>query len=46
MALRGTEYGVRTPTRPVANWSRLVLPMRIAPAARRRATAVALAFEV
>ena len=33
-ALRGTGYGVRTPTRPVANWSRLVLPRQIAPASR------------
>ena len=24
--LRGTVYGVRVPLRPVANWSRLVLP--------------------
>ncbi len=38
MALRGTGWGVRTPTRPVANWSRLVLPTGIAPAARSRAT--------
>ncbi len=38
MALRGTGYGVRTPTRPVANWSRLVLPMRMAPASTSRWT--------
>src|SRR6202034_3157681 len=31
-ALRGTPYGERTPTRPVANWSRLVFPMTIEPA--------------
>ena len=41
--LRGTGKGVRTPTSPVANWSRLVLPIGMAPAARRRATAVAVA---
>ena len=34
----GTGCGVRTPTSPVANWSRLVLPTGIAPAARNRAT--------
>ena len=28
-----TPYGERTPTRPVANWSRFVLPMTTAPAA-------------
>src|SRR5262245_803614 len=39
--LRAMPWGVRTPTRPVANWSRLVLPMTMAPAARRRATQVA-----
>jgi Asp-tRNA(Asn)/Glu-tRNA(Gln) amidotransferase A subunit family amidase len=37
-ALRGAGPGVRTPTSPVANWSRLVLPSTMAPAARRRAT--------
>ncbi len=42
MALRGTGTGVRRPTRPVANWSRLVLPIRIAPAACNRATAGAV----
>src|SRR5271168_1695104 len=31
-----TPYGERTPTRPVANWSRFVLPMSIAPAASSR----------
>ncbi len=30
--LRGTPYGLRTPTSPVANWSRLVLPTSTAPA--------------
>src|SRR5829696_7490807 len=40
---RGTGYGVRTPTRPVANWSRLALPIRIAPAAINRSTQVAVA---
>src|SRR5436190_8428241 len=44
--LRGTPYGERTPTRPVANWSRLVLPIGIAPAARSRLTQVASAFGV
>ena len=39
--LRGMPYGERTPTRPVANWSRLVLPTTIAPASRTRCTAVA-----
>ena len=34
----GVPYGERVPTRPVANWSRLVLPTTIAPAARSRAT--------
>ena len=29
-------YGERTPTRPVANWSRLVLPTTTAPASTRR----------
>src|ERR1700685_1049115 len=31
-ALRGPPEGERTPTSPVANWSRLVLPITIAPA--------------
>ena len=35
---RGTPYGLRTPTSPVANWSRFVLPITMAPAATRRAT--------
>ena len=35
---------VRTPTSPVANWSRLVLPTRMAPAAKSFATTVAFAF--
>ena len=43
MAFRGTGKGVRTPTSPVANWSRLVLPMTSAPAARSRATVKASA---
>jgi hypothetical protein len=37
--LRGTPYGLRTPTSPVANWSRLVLPSNTAPASSRRCTA-------
>ena len=36
--LRGVPYGLRTPTRPVANWSRLVLPNSSAPASSRRCT--------
>ena len=36
--LRGIVYGVRVPLRPVANWSRLVLPIRTAPASRSRET--------
>ena len=36
--LRGVPYGLRTPTRPVANWSRLVLPTSSAPASSRRRT--------
>ena len=32
-ALRVAPQGERVPTRPVANWSRLVLPIGIAPAA-------------
>ena len=35
--------GERTPTRPVANWSRLVLPSTMAPAAFKRATTLASA---
>ena len=34
--------GDRTPTRPVANWSIVDLPIKIAPAACMRSTAVAL----
>src|SRR5579871_63385 len=30
---RGAPYGERVPLSPVANWSRLVLPITIAPAA-------------
>ena len=40
--LRGTPYGERVPTRPVANWSRLVLPSNSAPASSSRCTAGAL----
>jgi len=36
--LRGTPYGERTPLKPVANWSRLVLPSSRAPAASNRST--------
>src|SRR4051794_36559172 len=39
--LRHAPYGDRTPTRPVANWSRFVLPTTIAPASVRRCTAKA-----
>ena len=42
-ALLGRPYGERAPTRPVANWSRLVLPMQTAPAPTSRATAEACA---
>ena len=37
--LRGAPYGLRVPTRPVANWSRLVLPINSAPASSSRRTA-------
>lgn len=37
-ALRTAPCGERVPTRPVANWSRFVVPSTIAPAARRPAT--------
>src|SRR5215472_18090592 len=37
--LRGTPYGLRVPTRPVANWSRLVLPSSNAPSSSNRSTA-------
>ena len=37
-AFGGVPYGERVPTSPVANWSRLALPTRIAPASRNRAT--------
>ncbi len=40
-ALRTAPCGLRVPTSPVANWSRLALPRTTAPAARSRATAVA-----
>jgi hypothetical protein len=42
-ACRTGPCGLRVPTRPVANWSRFVLPTTIAPAPRSRATAVASA---
>ena len=32
VACRTAPYGLRTPTSPVANWSRLVLPSTTAPA--------------
>ena len=35
-------YGDRVPTSPVANWSRLVFPMTMAPASTSRSTTVAL----
>ncbi len=38
---RGAPWGERVPFSPVANWSRLVLPIGTAPAARSRATTVA-----
>jgi hypothetical protein len=41
VACRTAPWGLRVPTRPVANWSRFVVPSTSAPAARRRATAVA-----
>ena len=42
LRLSGTApYGERVPTRPVANWSRLVLPTTTAPADRSAATAAA-----
>src|SRR4051812_24384172 len=37
--LLGRPYGDRVPTRPVANWSRLVLPTQTAPAAISLSTA-------
>ena len=40
--LRGMPYGLRVPTSPVANWSRLVLPSSTAPASSRRCTAGAV----
>ena len=36
--LRGVPYGERVPTSPVANWSRFVLPIGIAPAAKSLST--------
>lgn len=42
-ALRTAPCGERVPTRPVANWSRFVVPRTIAPTARSRATAGASA---
>ena len=41
--LLGRPYGDRVPTRPVANWSRLVLPTQTAPAAISFSTACAWA---
>ena len=38
-AQRTAPYGLRVPTRPVANWSRFVLPMQSAPASTRARTA-------
>ncbi len=38
-AQRTAPYGLRVPTRPVANWSRLVLPTHSAPASTRARTA-------
>ncbi len=43
VACRTAPYGLRVPTRPVANWSRFVVPSTTAPASRSRATAVASA---
>ncbi len=40
-ASRTAPCGLRVPTSPVANWSRLVAPTTTAPAARSRATASA-----
>src|ERR1700730_723720 len=40
-AFEHAPYGDRTPTRPVANWSRFVFPIRIPPALRKRPTTVA-----
>ena len=39
--LTHAPYGVRAPTRPVANWSRFVLPIGTAPASTRRSTTAA-----
>src|SRR5690606_16409432 len=36
--LSTTPYGLRVPTRPVANWSRAVLPTTTAPCSTRRVT--------
>ena len=41
-ALGQAPYGERVPTRPVANWSRFVLPITTAPARCRAATTGAL----
>ena len=43
VACRTAPYGLRTPTSPVANWSRFVLPSTTAPASTRAWTAGALA---
>ena len=42
--MRQAPQGERVPTRPVANWSRFVLPIRIAPASSRRCTTGAVSF--
>src|SRR5260221_548250 len=39
--LAGWPYGERVPTRPLANWSRVVLPIHTAPPPTRRPTAPA-----
>jgi hypothetical protein len=42
IAFRQAPWGERVPVSPVANWSRLVLPIRIPPASSNRCTAVAV----
>src|SRR5439155_1110350 len=44
--LEQAPNGERVPTNPVANWSMLVLPIKIAPASSSRFTTVALAAGV
>ena len=41
-AQRTAPYGLRVPTSPVANWSRLVFPRTTAPCSINRATALAV----